>query len=109
MTVEVRDSGGVLLGHMRIEDATWLLRPVVRFAHAMDYRYYGRGLRELPDEYAADPSFQTADFKVDKWSTMPTIGKHGGYYPGRVDFCLRWDGPVEALRDISAFSAEVRR
>lgn len=99
---EVRNSGGMLLGSVRVFEMSQLMGPTVRFVRALDSRYYGHGLREVPAD-AEDLSFQSVDMKVSEWMSRPSIGKEGGYYPGRVDFCLIWDGPLEALRDVAGF------
>ena len=104
MKFEVRSDVGSLLGHMDIDDVSLLLRGPVRFAFAKDARYYGTGFRLLPDD-AVDMSFRLIDLRVGTWVEPPMIGEHGTYRPGRCDYVLYHDGPVEILRSVRQFTA----
>lgn len=103
MRVQVRNPAGMLLGHIELSNLRLLLGSSVRFACALDSRYYGAGYRELPDS-ATDPAFPTVDIPVAQFVTPPQIGAYGGYYPGRVDFIFRWSGPIGILDSIPAFT-----
>ena len=104
MKFEVRSTGGNLLGHMDLHDVCLLRRGTVRFAFATDTRYYGTGFHQLPDD-AIDLSFRTVDLHVGQWVEPPMIGEYGTYRPGRCDFVLEHDGPVEALKQVPDFTA----
>ena len=104
MRFDVRDPLGTLLGSMDIHDIRLFEHRSIRFAHALDIRHYGSGLLQALDESVTDPSFQTLDLKVGMWTTLPTIGTHGGYYPGRVDFTLihsRHPYELHGIRDFT--------
>jgi hypothetical protein len=108
LRVEVRNPGGMKLGYVRVMDPSWLKRGVVSFVRARDTRYYGVGFVQsgtLESPSHEDLSFQRLDMKVSEWLERPQIGQHGTYRPGRVDFCLIWDGPPDALRAVREFEA----
>ena len=105
MTFEVRDPMGILLGHIDVLDVRWLRRGSVRFVRALNVPYYGPGLLDDVPPSAEDISFQSVDMAVQMYAHPPVITDDGEYRPGRCDFYLQWDGPMEALRDVRRFRA----
>ena len=95
MRFDVRNTGGVTLGTVDITNLKLLLRcETVRFARTVHTRDSGVGKRR----------FATVDMKVSRyWTERPTISEHGMYQPGRIDFCLIWDGPAAQLLAIRQF------
>jgi hypothetical protein len=106
--VAVRDTTGAVLGWMNVDDPRWLERRYIRFVRATNVRYYGTGLLSA-HRFAApnhmDPSFEVVELPVETYVTPPAIGKEGTYRAGSVDFCLGWDGHIDALRNIRQFEA----
>jgi len=102
MKFDVRNSGGMKLGRINVTDINFLRHPPVRYCRALRPKFYGAGFHLLSFR-ETDPSYATIDFDVSEWMSRPTIGASGGYYPGRVDFVLIYDGPLEMLRDVPAF------
>lgn len=99
---EVRNTGGTLYGTLLVHNISDLSTGEIRFAQAHNTRFHGLGFLEL-EHREQDRSFEVARFKVSEWATRPTIGKHGSYMPGRIDFVLIWDGPIDALRAVHGF------
>ena len=103
MKIDVRNSDGTKLGTVNIQNLFLLRRNEVCFARAKDFRYFEIGfLEELPLD-VRDYSFAAVDMRVSKWVERPSISQHGQYHPGRVDFCLIHDQPLEILKDIRGF------
>lgn len=104
--LEVRDPIGTLLGSIEVFNPKDLLSGRIKFARMLRPRFYGIGFLELESaEYlrAIDPTMRAIEMRVGKWWTNPTVSEEGVYAPGRVDFCLIWDGPAEALRSVRRF------
>lgn len=110
MKFDVRNTAGIKLGVVEIRNLMWLRRGEVRFVRARDARFHGTGfLAELPEDQA-DMSFATLDMKVSEWYERPSISESGEQYrPGRVDYVLLWDGPIEALHQVREFQSMVTR
>jgi hypothetical protein len=109
MRFEVRDEGGSLLGDIEVGDITLFRNPVIRFAMMMNPRFAGYGFQEPSNGRLTDITFHTIDLKVSEWAVRPTIGRHGGYFPGRIDFCLIYEGPIQHLRQVRAFKEGVMK